>query len=159
MGATGRCHEGNHRRERGKQMKERLDVLLVNTGACRIQRKGKGHHHVRESYIVARTEGRQGWLSCLRRLANIEVRRRNPLKYVSRGGLKLEKAMTHFGVDTGRKSMHGCRCLHRRLYRLHACRTDADEGLRRGCGPRTAGTGNCAMMSGWSAWKRPISVM
>ena len=50
---------------------------------------------------------------------SIEVRG-NTLPYVSRGGLKLEKAMKNFGRFPGGKGMHGRRRFHRRLYRLYA---------------------------------------
>ena len=52
----------------------------------------------------------------------IEVRG-NLLPYVSRGGLKLEKAMKNFGDFPGRQSVHGCRGLHRRFYRLYAAKS------------------------------------
>ena len=53
------------------------------------------------------------------KMRTIEVRG-STLKYVSRGGLKLEKAMTHFGVTLDRKGLYGCRRVHRRIYRLYA---------------------------------------
>ena len=55
------------------------------TGPCRVPGKSQGNHHGRRS---------------IRRWPEkvvIEVKG-SPLKYVSRGGLKLEKAMTHFDV-------------------------------------------------------------
>ena len=41
----------------------------------------------------------------------IEVRG-TTLKYVSRGGLKLEKAMQNFDVTLGRQDMYGCRFIN-----------------------------------------------
>ena len=41
----------------------------------------------------------------------------NTLKYVSRGGLKLEKAMTHFGITL---EVYGYRCIDRWIYGLYA---------------------------------------
>ena len=61
-------------------------------------------------YVDGQKEDKAG--SMFKEEAKIEVRG-NTLKYVSRGGLKLEKAMSHFRCDSGRKGLHGCGSLHR----------------------------------------------
>ena len=44
----------------------------------------------------------------------------NPIPYVSRGGLKLEKAVNAFRLGTEGKDLHGCGKFHRRVYGLYA---------------------------------------
>ena len=86
-------------------------------------------------YVDGQKEDKAG--SMFEETAKIEVRG-STLKYVSRGGLKLEKAMTHFGVTLDQKDLHGCGSVHRRVHRLHAAERGG-EGLFCGCGPWTAG--------------------
>ena len=71
--------------------KTRLDVLLTEQGLAGKPPEGTGHHYER----VWCSSTASGWTSPARRCPNdakIEIRG-NTLKYVSRGGLKLEKAM------------------------------------------------------------------
>ena len=42
------------------------------------------------------------------------------LRYVSRGGLKLEAALAHWQIDLDGTLVRGCGRFHRRLYGLHA---------------------------------------
>ncbi len=76
-------------------MKERLDVLLVNRGLAESREKAKAIIMSGIVYVDGQKEDKAG--SSFEDTVNIEVRG-NTLAYVSRGGLKLEKAMTHFGV-------------------------------------------------------------
>lgn len=76
-------------------MKERLDVLLVNKGLAASREKAKAIIMSGIVYVDNNKEDKAG--STFDVNANIEVRG-NTLKYVSRGGLKLEKAMNQFGV-------------------------------------------------------------
>jgi 23S rRNA (cytidine1920-2'-O)/16S rRNA (cytidine1409-2'-O)-methyltransferase len=76
-------------------MKERLDVLLVSRGLAESREKAKGIIMSGIVYVDNVKEDKAG--STFDTTANIEVRG-NTLKYVSRGGLKLEKAMNNFGV-------------------------------------------------------------
>ena len=76
--------------------KERLDVLLVNRGLAESREKAKAIIMSGNVYVEGQKEDKAG--STFADTANIEVRG-TTLKYVSRGGLKLEKAMTHFGVE------------------------------------------------------------
>lgn len=115
-------------------MKTRLDVLLVERGLAESREKAKAIIMAGEVFVDGQREDKAG--TSFPEKVVIEVKG-SPLKYVSRGGLKLEKAMTHFRCDTGRKSMHGCRCFHRRIYRLHAAER-SEKGLCSGCGKRTA---------------------
>jgi 23S rRNA (cytidine1920-2'-O)/16S rRNA (cytidine1409-2'-O)-methyltransferase len=84
-------------------MKERLDVLLVKKGLAPSREKAK----------IMIMEGNVFVNNCREDKAgstfpdDCDIRVSGPtLKYVSRGGLKLEKAMTHFGL-----SLDGCICM------------------------------------------------
>lgn len=77
-------------------MKERLDILIVNKGLATSREKAKAIIMSGIVYVDGQKEDKAG--SMFEETANIEVRGAT-LKYVSRGGLKLEKAMTHFGVE------------------------------------------------------------
>lgn len=76
-------------------MKERLDILLVNRNLAASREKAKAIIMSGIVYVDGQKEDKAG--SMFGEDAAIEVRGAT-LKYVSRGGLKLEKAMTHFGV-------------------------------------------------------------
>lgn len=76
-------------------MKERLDVLLVNRGLAPSREKAKTMIMEGNVFVNNNREDKAGTMfseDCV-----IEIHG-NTLKYVSRGGLKLEKAMTHFGI-------------------------------------------------------------
>ena len=81
-------------------MKERLDVLLVKRGLAVSREKAKAVIMAGIVYVENQKEDKAG--SMFPDTVKIEVRG-NTLKYVSRGGLKLEKAMTHFGVTLDQK--------------------------------------------------------
>lgn len=84
-------------------MKERLDVLLVNRGLAPSREKAKTMIMEGNVFVENQREDKAG--SSFDTEAKIEIKG-NTLKYVSRGGLKLEKAMTHFGVElTGKVCM------------------------------------------------------
>ena len=76
-------------------MKERLDVLLVKRGLAASREKAKAVIMAGNVYVDNQKEDKAGTMFPDK--VHIEVRG-NTLKYVSRGGLKLEKAMTHFGL-------------------------------------------------------------
>ena len=76
-------------------MKERLDVLLVKQGLAESREKAKALIMSGIVYVDGDKEDTAG--TAFPETSVIEVRG-NTLKYVSRGGLKLEKAMTHFDV-------------------------------------------------------------
>lgn len=77
-------------------MKERLDVMLVNRGLATSREKAKAIIMSGIVYVDGQKEDKAG--SMFEEKVKVEVRG-TTLKYVSRGGLKLEKAMTHFGVQ------------------------------------------------------------
>ena len=76
-------------------MKERLDVLLVKRGLAVSREKAKAVIMAGNVYVENQKEDKAGTM--FQDTVKIEVRG-STLKYVSRGGLKLEKAMTHFDV-------------------------------------------------------------
>lgn len=80
--------------------KERLDVLLVNRGLAASREKAKAIIMSGSVYVDGQKEDKAG--QTFPEDANIEVRG-STLKYVSRGGLKLEKAMECFDVSLSGK--------------------------------------------------------
>ena len=80
--------------------KERLDVLLVNRGLAASREKAKAIIMSGNVYVDGQKEDKAG--TNFSDKVNIEVRG-NTLKYVSRGGLKLEKAMANFDVTLAGK--------------------------------------------------------
>lgn len=77
-------------------MKERLDVLLVKGGFAESREKAKAIIMSGNVFVNNNREDKVG--QTFDEKAIIEVRG-NTLKYVSRGGLKLEKAMANFEVS------------------------------------------------------------
>lgn len=77
-------------------MKERLDVLLVKKGLSESREKAKVVIMAGNVFVNGQREDKAG-TTFDEEKAQIEVRGA-VLKYVSRGGLKLEKAMDQFGV-------------------------------------------------------------
>lgn len=76
-------------------MKTRLDVLMVERGLAESREKAKAVIMSGNVFVDGQREDKAG--ASFPDKAVIEVKG-NPLKYVSRGGLKLEKAMSHFDV-------------------------------------------------------------
>lgn len=78
-------------------MKQRLDVILVNMGFATSREKAKAIIMSGNVFIKGQREDKAG--------ATFEedgidiVVKGNPLKYVSRGGLKLEKSMKEFPIN------------------------------------------------------------
>ena len=84
-------------------MKTRLDVLLVERGLAESREKAKAIIMSGNVFVDGQREDKAG--ASFPEKAVIEVKG-SPLKYVSRGGLKLEKAMSHFDIDlTGKVCM------------------------------------------------------
>lgn len=77
-------------------MKERLDVLLVNKGLVETRQKAKTIIMSGNVFVNGQREDKAG--TGFDEKANIEIRG-NTLKYVSRGGLKLEKALAGFSLN------------------------------------------------------------
>ena len=76
-------------------MKKRLDIMMVEQGLAPSREKAKAYIMAGEVYVNGQKEDKAG--SMFAETVKLEVRGKT-LPYVSRGGLKLEKAMTHFGV-------------------------------------------------------------
>ena len=77
-------------------MKERLDVLLVQRGLVPSREKAKALIMEGNVFVDGQREDKAG--TAFDQAVEIEVRG-NTLKYVSRGGLKLEKAMQNFAIS------------------------------------------------------------
>ncbi len=82
-------------------MKERLDILLVSKGLATSREKAKAVIMAGLVFVNGQREDKAG-STFDDKEAIIEVRG-NTLKYVSRGGLKLEKALPAFGIDLDKK--------------------------------------------------------
>ncbi len=78
-------------------MKERLDVLLVSGGYAESREKAKAIIMSGQVFVDGQREDKAGSMFEAEKI-RIEVKG-NTLKYVSRGGLKLEKAMDRFGLS------------------------------------------------------------
>ena len=76
--------------------KERLDVVLVERGLCDSRSKAQALIMSGEVYVNGQKSDKAG--TPVEDEAVVELRG-NPCPYVSRGGLKLEKALRDFGVD------------------------------------------------------------
>ncbi|MBQ9885769.1 MAG: TlyA family RNA methyltransferase [Lachnospiraceae bacterium] len=76
-------------------MKERLDILLVKKGLAASREKAKAMIMSGNIFVNGQREDKAG--TTFDEAVIIEVKG-NTLKYVSRGGLKLEKAVDCFGV-------------------------------------------------------------
>ena len=77
-------------------MKERLDILLVRQGLAPSREKAKAVIMTGNVYVNGQREDKAG-ASFEEEKIHIEVKG-VPAKYVSRGGLKLEKAMETFDI-------------------------------------------------------------
>lgn len=76
--------------------KERLDVLLVSLGLAESRAKAQATIMAGEVYVNGQKADKSGMEVDI--TSNIEVRG-SACPYVSRGGLKLDKALRNFGVD------------------------------------------------------------
>ena len=85
-------------------MKERLDVLLVSQGLCESREKAKTVIMSGDVFVNGQREDKAGTMFDPEKI-KIEVRG-DKLKYVSRGGLKLEKALAVFPID-----LNGAMCM------------------------------------------------
>ena len=81
-------------------MKERLDVLLVKRNLAESREKAKAIIMSGNVFVEGQREDKAG--STFPEEVSIEVRG-HTLPYVSRGGLKLEKAMNHFDIELQNK--------------------------------------------------------
>ena len=86
-----------------KEPKERLDVLLVKRGLAESREKAKAIIMSGNVFVNEQREDKAGTM--FPEKVSIVVKGHS-MKYVSRGGYKLE-------------SLYGCRFLYRWVYRLH----------------------------------------
>ena len=82
-------------------MKERLDVLLVKQGLAESREKAKAIIMSGNVFVDGQREDKAGTTFDEEKV-KIEIKGQS-LKYVSRGGLKLEKAMAQFGITLENK--------------------------------------------------------
>lgn len=80
--------------------KERLDILLVKTGHFQTREKARSAIMSGSVFINNQREDKPGMRFPFG--SEIEIRE-NPNPYVSRGGLKLSKALNYFGIDLNQK--------------------------------------------------------
>ena len=92
------------RKSESCNMKERLDVILVEQGYAPSREKAKAIIMAGNVFIDGQREDKAGSTFDLTKV-KLEVRG-SSLKYVSRGGLKLEKAINNFDL-----SLTGCVCM------------------------------------------------
>lgn len=78
--------------------KERLDVLVVNRGLAESRERAKTYIMEGIVYVNGQKEDKAGSFFEDSENTQIEIKG-STLKYVSRGGLKLEKAMTSFAIS------------------------------------------------------------
>ncbi len=83
-------------------MKERLDVILVKRGLAESREKAKAVLMAGNVFVNGQREDKPGTTFDESKIEQIEVKG-NSLKYVSRGGLKLEKAMQQFPITLEEK--------------------------------------------------------
>ena len=81
-------------------MKKRMDLLMVERALAPSREKAKAYIMSGDVYVDGQKEDKAGTM--FKETVKIEVRG-NTLPYVSRGGLKLEKAMNNFGVSLAGK--------------------------------------------------------
>lgn len=81
--------------------RKRLDVILTERGLFPSREKAKAVIMAGEVYVNGQKEDKAG--TPVDEDASIEVRQKKVLAYVSRGGLKLEKAMKCFDVSVAGK--------------------------------------------------------
>ncbi len=78
--------------------KERLDVILVNRGLATSREKAKTIIMSGDVFVNGQREDKPGTAFDETKITSLEVKG-NELPYVSRGGLKLEKAVKNFGFS------------------------------------------------------------
>lgn len=81
-------------------MKKRLDILMMERSLAPSREKAKAYIMAGDVYVDGQKEDKAG--SMFKETVSIEVRG-NVLPYVSRGGLKLEKAMKNFALTLDNK--------------------------------------------------------
>ena len=81
-------------------MKKRLDVYLTEQGLCETRQKAQAHIMAGEVFVNGQKADKPGWM--LKDSDKVELRGEK-LPFVSRGGLKLQKAMGEFDITLADK--------------------------------------------------------
>ncbi len=87
--------------QRGKT-KKRLDLLLVDKGLVSTRSRARGEIMAGNVFVDGKRQDKAGLLCSAE--ARVELRT-SPNPYVSRGGIKLEKAIEDFGIDLQGKTV------------------------------------------------------
>ncbi len=82
--------------------KERLDVILVSRGLAPSREKAKALIMAGDAFVNGEREDKPGTTFDIAAIKELEVRG-DTLPFVSRGGLKLQKAVDKFGMDLSEK--------------------------------------------------------
>ncbi len=82
--------------------KERLDVILVSRGLAPSREKAKARIMAGDVFVNGEREDKPGTTFDIAAIKELEVRG-DTLPFVSRGGLKLRKAVDKFGMDLSEK--------------------------------------------------------
>ena len=115
-------------------MKIRLDQYLCQNGLAQSRERAKALIMAGIVYVGEEKSDKPG--NMVDENAHVEVRGHD-IRYVSRGGLKLEKGDAGVSAHPGGKGLHGYRRVHRRFHRLHAAKRSC-KGICCGRGLRTA---------------------
>ena len=135
-------------------MKERLDVLLVKRNLADSREKAKAIIMSGNVFVEGQREDKAG--TTFPEEVNIEVRG-HVLPYVSRGGLKLEKAMKEFHVTVDGKV---CQMLDLPLADLQTvCFRMEQRKYLLSMWEEDSWIGSCVRIREWYVWRRRISVM
>lgn len=134
-------------------MKERLDVLLVKQGLAESREKAKAVIMAGEVFVQGQREDKAGAMFDESKVT-ITVKG-SSLRYVSRGGLKLEKAMACFPI-----TLEGDICMD--IGSSTGGFTDCmlQNGAKRfipSMSDTVSSRGSCGRTSALFAWKRRIS--
>ena len=124
--------------------KTRLDVLLTERGLLDSRQKAQATIMSGIVFVNGQRMDKVGTM--IPNDSQIEIRG-TTLKYVSRGGLKLEKAMQTFPLQL-------CEKICADIGSIVCCRT-AQRRFTPWMWGTANWTGNCAMMSGWCVWSVP----
>lgn len=87
---------------KGKKQKQRLDVLLVERGYAASRERAKAIIMAGSVFVNGQREDKAGAAFDLEKIKTLEVKG-DKLPYVSRGGLKLEKALQVFPITISGK--------------------------------------------------------
>ena len=151
--------------------KERLDVLLVNRGMVESREKAKAIIMTGNVFVNEQREDKAGQKFPVD--VYIEIRGKK-LKFVSRGGYKLEKALQVFPIDltdltcmdvgastggfTDCMLQNGAVKVYSVDLRTVCCKMERNLSIR-SMSVRISLPGNCGRMSVSAPWKKRISAM